>query len=65
VGTLKEVGRVYRQTLIGTYTKAGFAKFHDYKTLIMAAGFRNGRVLPIYAENGAVLRRVLADRGTE
>jgi hypothetical protein len=39
VGTLKGVGRAYRQTFVDTYAKTGFAKFHDYKTLIMAAGF--------------------------
>ena len=65
MGTLKGVGRVYRQTFVDTYAKTGFAKFHDYKTLIMAAGFRNGRVLPIHAENGAVPRRVLTDHGTK
>ena len=29
VGTLKGVGRVYQQTFIDTYAKAGFAKLYD------------------------------------
>jgi hypothetical protein len=65
VDTLKRVGRVYRQTFIDTYAKAGFAKLYDRKTPIMTADLRNGRVLPFHAENGAVPRRVLTDRGTE
>jgi hypothetical protein len=36
VGTLKGLGRVYRQTFIDTYAKAGFAKLYDCKTPIMA-----------------------------
>jgi len=36
MGTLKGVGRVYRQTFIDTYAKAGFAKLYDCETPIMA-----------------------------
>jgi hypothetical protein len=64
VGTLKGVGRVYRQAYIDTYAKAGFAKLRDRNTPIIAADLRNGRVLPFHVENGAVPRRVLTDRGT-
>jgi len=65
VGTLKGVGWVYRQTFVATYAKAGFAKVHDCKTPIMAADLRNGLVLPLHPENGAVPQRVLTGRGAE
>jgi hypothetical protein len=31
VGTIKGVGRIYQQTFIDTYTKAGFAKLYSYR----------------------------------
>ena len=55
----------FRQTFIDTNAKAGFVKFHDRKTQIMAANLRNGQVLPFHAQNGGVPRGVLIDRGTE
>jgi len=55
-------GRDSRQTFIGTYAQAGFAKRHDRKT-IMAADLRNSRVRPSMGRTAP--DRVLADPATE
>src|SRR5262249_46557042 len=65
VGALKDVGRVYQQTVIDTYAKVAFAKLYDRKTPITAAEILNDRVVPFYDENGIRLLRMLTDRGTE
>ena len=65
VGTLKGVGRVYQQTVIGTYAKVAFAKLYDRKTPITAAEILNDRVVPFYDEHSIRLSRMLTDRGTE
>jgi transposase InsO family protein len=65
VGTLKGVGRVYQQTFVDTYSKVACAKLYDVKTALTAADLLNDRVLPLFAEHGIVLSRVLTDRGTE
>ncbi len=65
VGTMKGVGRIYQQTFIDTYAKVGVAKLYSDKTPITAADLLNDRVLPLYAEHGITLQRILTDRGTE
>jgi transposase InsO family protein len=65
VGTLKGVGRIYQQTFIDTYSKAGFAKLYDRKMPVTAADLLNDRVLPFFEAQGIPLNRVLTDRGTE
>jgi len=65
VGTLKGVGRVYQQTFVDTYCKAGFAKLYTEKTPVTAADLLNDRVLPFFEEHGIRLLRMLTDRGTE
>ena len=65
VGTLKGVGRIYQQTFIDTYSKVGFAKLYDRKTLITAADLLNDRVVPFFDQHDIKLCRVLTDRGTE
>ena len=65
VGTLKGVGRIYQQTFIDTYSKVATAKLYTEKTPITAADLLNDRVLPLFAEHGIALSRVLTDRGTE
>jgi len=65
VDTLKEVGRVYQQNAIDTYSKLGFAKLYDEKTSITAADTLNDRVLPFFEEYEISVRRVLTDRRTE
>jgi hypothetical protein len=51
VGTLRGVGRIYQQTVIGTYAKVAFAKLYDRKTPITAAEILNDRVVPFYDEH--------------
>ena len=65
VGTLKGVGRIYQQTFIDTYSKVASAKLYTEKTPITAADLLNDRVLPLFAEQGIALSRILTDRGTE
>jgi len=65
VGTMKGVGRIYQQTFIDTYSKVACAKLYTDKTPITAADLLNDRVLPLFAEHGIPLSRVLTDRGTE
>jgi transposase InsO family protein len=65
VGTLKGVGRVYRQTAIDTYTKVGFAKLQDRKSALTAADMLNDRVIPFFDQHDIRVGRVLTDRGTE
>jgi transposase InsO family protein len=60
-----DVGRIYQQTFIDTYSKVAFAKLYDRKTPITAADLLNDRVLPFFEEQGVPLCRVLTDRGTE
>ena len=65
VGTIKDIGRIYQQTFIDTYTKIGFAKLYTSKHAITAADLLNDRVLPWYEERSVRLLRILTDRGTE
>jgi hypothetical protein len=65
VGTLTGVGRICQQTFIDTYAKVGFAKLSTDKTPVTAADVRNDRVLPLFAEPGIPVSRLLTDRGTE
>ena len=65
VGTLKGVGRIYQQTFIDTYAKAGFAKLYTTKTPITSADLLNDKVLPFYEQHQLPLLRILTDRGTE
>jgi hypothetical protein len=53
MGTLRGVGRVYKQTVIDTYAK----------DQITATRIRNDRV--VLWDQGIVVSRVLTDRGTE
>ena len=65
VGTMKGVGRVYQQTFVDTYSKVAFAKLYSTKTPITSADLLNDRVLPLFAEEGMSVLRILTDRGTE
>lgn len=65
VGTLKGVGRVYQQTFVDTYSRVAAAKLYNDKTAITAADMLNDKVLPLFAEHGIPLLRILTDRGTE
>jgi transposase InsO family protein len=65
VGTMKGVGRIYQQTFVDTYSKVAFAKLYTTKTPITSADLLNDRVLPLFAEQGISMLRILTDRGTE
>jgi len=65
VGTIKGVGRIYQQTFVDTYSKVAAAKLYTTKTPITGADLLNDRVLPLFAEQGMGILRILTDRGTE
>ena len=65
VGTIKGVGRIYQQTFADTYRKVAAAKLYITKTPITGADLLNDRVLPLFAEQGMGILRMLTDRGTE
>ncbi|AKU21306.1 IS481 family transposase [Massilia sp. NR 4-1] len=65
VGTIKDVGRIYQQTFVDTYSKWATAKLYTTKTPITAADLLNDRVLPFFEEHGMGVIRMLTDRGTE
>lgn len=65
VGTIKGVGRIYQQTFVDTYSKVAAAKLYTTKTPITAADLLNDKVLPLFAEHGMAILRLLTDRGTE
>ena len=65
MGTIKGVGRIYQQSFVDTYSKVALAKLYTTKTPITAADLLNDRVLPLFAEHGMGVLRILTDRGTE
>lgn|SRR5688500_6493119 len=65
VGTIKGGGRIYQQTFVDTYSKVAAAKLYTTKTPITGADLLNDRVLPLFAEQGMGILRILTDRGTE
>jgi transposase InsO family protein len=65
VGTFKNIGRVYQQTFVDTYSKVSFAKLYTMKTAITAADLLNDKVLPFFDEQDLPMLRMLTDRGTE
>lgn len=65
VGHLKDVGRIYQQTFIDTYTRVATVKLYDRKTALVAADVLNDRVIPLFETHDVRLLRILTDRGTE
>jgi hypothetical protein len=59
------VGRLYQQSLKGTYSTLAFARLYDRKPPITAADRLNDRVVPFFDAHEMPLLRVLTDRGTE
>lgn len=45
---MKDVGRIYQQTFVDTYSKVAFAKLYDRKTPITADDKLNDRVIPFF-----------------
>jgi len=60
-----DIGRVYQQTFVDTYSKVAHAKLYTTKTPITSADMLNDRVLPFYEEHELPMLRILTDRGTE
>jgi hypothetical protein len=65
VGVMKEVGRIYQQTYINTYSRVAFAKIYTDKTAVNYADILNDRVLPWFSKQDVSVLRILTDRGTE
>jgi transposase InsO family protein len=65
VGTIKEIGRIYQQTFVDTYSKVAACKLYTSKTPITGADLLNDKVLPLLEMEGIELLRILTDRGTE
>ena len=51
MSSLKEVGRIYQQTFIDTYSKVAFAKLYDRKNALVYAGMLNDRASPFFEED--------------
>jgi transposase InsO family protein len=65
VGTIKDVGRIYQQLFVDTYSKRATAKLYTTKTPITAADLLNDKVLPFIKEQEVGILRILTDRRTE
>ena len=65
LGYLKDVGRIYQQTVMDTYASVAFAKLYTANVPVTAADVLNDRVLPFFEEQGISILRILTDRGTE
>jgi transposase InsO family protein len=65
VGYLKDVGRIYRQTVVDTYSAVAFAKVYTAKIPVTVADTLNDRALPFFEQQSIPVMRVITDRGTE
>jgi hypothetical protein len=65
ISTLNEVGWIYQQTFIDTYTRLAFTKLYNTKTPITEAYLLNDRVLPFFGRHELPMRRILTDQGTD
>lgn len=60
-----DVGHIYQQTVIDTYSKIGFAKLYDRKNAFVAADMLNDRAVPFFEQYDLKVMRMLTYRGTE
>ena len=65
IGNLKDIGRIYRQTFIDTYSKVAFAKLYTMKTAITATDRLNDKVLPFFESQESPMLRSLTGHGSE
>jgi hypothetical protein len=65
VGKIKDIGHIYSQVFIDTYSRVVIAKLYTEKTSITAADLLNDRVVPWFDMHEILLHRILTDRGTE
>jgi hypothetical protein len=65
VGTIKGLGRIYRQAGIDAYSNFGFAKVYQNKKAKSAIDFMKTKVLPVYQRFHIPLDRILTDNSKE
>jgi hypothetical protein len=65
LGNIKEVGRVYQQTMINTYSKVSFAKLYERKNVLIDADVLNDLVFLWFDTEDVRILRHLTDIGTE
>ncbi len=65
VGTIKGVGKIYQQTVIGGHSSHVFAKFYLSKVPMTAVDVPNDCELLFYEEYGVEIEHLLTDNGRE
>lgn len=63
--TSTDVGRIYQQTLVDTYSKVAHCKLYTSITPMNAADLPNDRVLRLYEPQSLPMLRILTERGIE
>lgn len=64
-GKLKEVGKVYMQTVVDTYGSFAFGYLHTGKLPDHAALILHNDVVPFYQKHGLKIEAILTDNGRE
>jgi len=59
------VGRIYKQTAIGTHSSVAFAKIYTSKAPATAADLPNDGVITFFEDRGIPALSIMTDRGTE
>ena len=65
IGHIKEIGKIYQQTFIDTYSRLAFTKVHTEKNSLVAADMLNDKVIPFFDNEQVALLRIVTDRGSE
>lgn len=65
VGTIKGVGKIYMQSVVGAHCSLAFAKLYLSKLPMTAVDVPDDRVLPSYEEHGVEVEYALTDNGRE
>ncbi len=65
VGTIKGVGKIYRQSVVDAHSSLGFEKWYLSKLPMTAVDVLHDRVLPFYEEHEVEGEGVLTDHGRE
>jgi transposase InsO family protein len=65
VGHIKEIGKIYQQTFIDTYSRLALAKVYTEKNSLVAAEMLNDKVILFFDNEQVVLLRILTERGSE
>jgi len=64
-GTIKDVGKIYMQSVVDAHCSLGFGKVYLSKAPMTAVDVLNDRVLPFYEEHSAAVEHLLTDNGRE